>query len=928
MKSYNTYYTSFEALKVFLDEKSIFDSQSLLIQVFTSKNDEIFISKLTIQLNSLLPQSYLIGSTTDGEIKDGLVTTNQTVICFSIFEKTSLKIYIQDNVTDFFDAGKKMANDLINENTKLIISFIDGLHGNGEEFLNAIHDVNNHVKVAGGMSGDNATFEKTFVFTKDTISKSGVVGVSFSSDSLHVYSDYSFHWLPIGKTLKITKAVANRVYTIDNRTAYETYAYYLGENIAKKLPSVGIEFPLIIKRNDVNIARAVLGKEDGGSLVFAGNLKTGDDVRFGYGDSNSILSYAQENVQNLTNHPVESIFIYSCMARRRFMPESIETETKPFNSMATTTGFFTYGEFYSSTKNELLNQTMTILTLSESDVINKNAKIEIENNQSNNDTIKALSHLINVSSTELEIEKDKAQESTKSKSEFLANMSHEIRTPMNAIIGMSYLALETELTKQQQSYLNKIDSSAKSLLGIINDILDFSKIEAGKLTIEKVEFDLHTTIENIVNLIEFKLHEKKIELNVNYDSAIGSNLYGDNLRITQILLNLMGNAVKFTQAGEIGVYIKKESFNKFRFEVRDTGIGLSDEQQEKLFKSFSQADGSTTREYGGTGLGLVISKQLVELMNGKIWVESEEGKGSSFIFEIELEEQITKKDYTIFRNKSVLIVDDNHNCNDILRNLLEMFGLKVDCAFSGKEALLMIQNNNFKYDIVFMDWSMPDMDGIETSKNMNILCKKYFDNGEISSNKPTTVVMVSAFRQESIIKSANDIGIDIFLQKPLNPTLLNDILSAILLEGKDISYNYTKKENSLKNEMKTLEGSKILIVEDSATNQEILLGILEPYNINIDIACNGLEAVDMVQKNSYEVVLMDIQMPVMDGYEATSIIRKTNENIPIIALTANAMREDIEKTKNIGMNEHLNKPIDIEQLYQTLLKYISKKIDL
>ncbi|MCK4737204.1 MAG: response regulator [Sulfurimonas sp.] len=377
---------------------------------------------------------------------------------------------------------------------------------------------------------------------------------------------------------------------------------------------------------------------------------------------------------------------------------------------------------------------------------------------------------------DLEEEKTKALNTTKSKSQFLANMSHEIRTPMNGVIGMSHLLLQTDLNQKQKNFLEKIDESAKSLLVIINDILDFSKIEAGKLTIEKVDFNLFESVKNIINRLKFKANEKNIRVHLDYDTNLGEWFYGDSLRISQILTNLFSNAIKFTNDGEINISVKRVNDNTLRFEVRDTGIGLSKKQQTKLFKSFSQTDGSTTREYGGTGLGLAISKQLVELMDGKIWVESEKDIGSNFIFELELQEIEDKK----------------------------------------------------------------------------------IEDEELPTQNTTTAII----------------------------------------------------------------GNKVLIVEDNITNQLVLLGLLEDYILEIDVANNGQEAVDMFKENNYELIFMDIQMPIMDGYEATKIIRELDENIPIIALTANAMIEDTQKTIDAGMNEHITKPLNVKELFDTLRKYI------
>jgi PAS domain S-box-containing protein len=529
---------------------------------------------------------------------------------------------------------------------------------------------------------------------------------------------------------------------------------------------------------------------------------------------------------------------------------------------------------------------------------------------------------------DLDEEKAKAEEATRAKSDFLANMSHEIRTPMNAVIGMAHLALKTELTPKQQDYLSKIQSSANSLLGIINDILDFSKIEAGKLDMEAVEFDLLETIDNVANVITVKAQEKEnLEVLFYLDPQVPNFLVGDSLRLNQILVNLGNNAVKFTEQGEIvlSAKVSERSDDKvtLQFSVRDTGIGMTAEQQSKLFQAFSQADTSTTRKYGGTGLGLTISKRLVNMMGGEIWIESEPGHGTTFHFtsDFGLGKETVKRQFEPspdLRGLKVLVVDDNATSREILHDMLESFTFEVYLSASGKEALEEIEkaDNDKPIELVIMDWKMPGMDGIEASKRIKSHQKL---------TKIPAIVLVTAYGREEVMRQADEIGLDGFLLKPVNSSVLFDaIMQALGKEVHDASRVGRKKEQGVE-ELSTISGARVLLVEDNEINQQVAQEILQGAGFSVTVANNGQEGLDTAQKDRFDAILMDIQMPVMDGYTATREIRNLKSeirNVPIIAMTAHAMAGDEDKSLQAGMNGHVTKPIDPDQLFAALQKWI------
>ena len=578
------------------------------------------------------------------------------------------------------------------------------------------------------------------------------------------------------------------------------------------------------------------------------------------------------------------------------------------------------GDSYSMFETNILLQQHIDKRTKELDEVNKKLTKEIdERKQIEKDLKKA---------------RNAAETATRAKGQFLANMSHEIRTPMNAIIGLSELALKTELTAKQRDYIKKVSLSGHSLLGIINDILDFSKIEAGRLSLESINFNLEDELLNISTLLNMKVEEKGIELLFDTNPQVPLNLVGDPLRLGQILLNLSNNALKFTDKGEIVISAElvldttgKESEVMIQFSVKDTGIGMTPEQIDKLFQSFSQADISTTRKYGGTGLGLAISKQLTKMMGGKIWVESELGKGSTFYFtaKFRLQTEVEKKQRVLPKKVSglrVLIVDDNSTARKILIDMCSSFSFKTAEVTSGKEALLELEkseNDGRPYDLVLMDWKMPVLDGIETTRRIK-------GNPRIA-NVPA-VLMVTAYGREEIRLLAENAGIKGFLVKPINPSLLYDMIMEIF--GKEIKeevYLDSRMSEQISDSslaLKSINGAKILLVEDNSINQQVATELLEQAGLVVTVANNGKEAVQAVNASEFDLVLMDIQMPEMDGHEATQIIRKESrfDSLPIVALTAHALVGERENCLNVGMNDYLSKPIRTKDLYRVLIELI------
>jgi len=794
MQTFNTYFESEATFKEFVERNSLEKSDNILVQVFTSELTKEGIAAIRDAIVSTLPQASLIGATTDGEINGSEVTTDKTVVSITHFDSSQVEVFSLNNATDSFVLGRDLAHKALTPASKVMILFSDGLHTNGEELLLGVNSIHSEVVIAGGMAADAAKFEATYVFTQSEILEQGAVCAVLESPTLNVFTNYSCNWEKIGQAMRVTKAEANRVYTIDNHEAVSVYRHYLGESAAASLPAVGIEFPLIITRDGVDIARAVLAKDDDGSLTFAGNIAEGDEVYFGFGNVETILDASSEFEKVLEKEPVESLFIYSCMARRRFLQEEIVNEIAPLNTLASTSGFFTYGEFFKSKNVELLNQTMTILALSESSEVRTHTENQ-EKKRGHSEVVetqKALTHLIQVTSNELkdvnenlermvaqktkELEKtiENLQEATKVKSQFLANMSHEFRTPLNSIMGFTQILEKELITNEKKKKLQVIKNAGKSLLNIIDDILDFTQLENGKLEVEIAAFDIKNLLEELKYSFEQEAKNKNIKLELNVQLDFQDELKSDAKRVQQILQNFLSNAFKFTQKnGAISIEAHCKDDKELRISVEDSGCGISQKVIKSIFRSFTQADNSITRQFGGSGLGLTVSNELSHLLNGRIDVESQVGEGSKFTLILPCEREkseVMSEEQEAFKGH-ILVVEDNKSNQMLMELLLEDLGLTCDIAEDGLEGVEAFKKG--KYDLIFMDENMPNLSGSEAAKII-------FDIEKEEGRKHTPMSAFTANALPGDRERFLELGMDDYMSKPVDMDILESILRKYL----------------------------------------------------------------------------------------------------------------------------------------------------
>ena len=781
MKTFNLQFSTLVNLQSFISKNKLENSNNALVQIFLGSDDKNIALNIATCIKNHIPLAQILGTTTAGEIKDGKMFENSIVISFTLFEKTILK----SNAYNSSDADtQKMISELITDNTKALIIFSDGLKSNGEKLLTQIAEAKNDLIIAGGRAADNYNFTNTFVFNEKEVIDDGMIVVSLNSDELVVYNNYMLNWQTIGQEMTVTSSQGHTVLEIDNIKIIDIYKKYLGSEVSENLLELGIEFPLIFEKNGIEIARDMVSYNDYHSISFAGNIEVGTKVKFGFGNIDIIQEANYNSQRSYLEFSPEVTFIYSCAARKSFMQSDLESEFKLLQNISPTTGYFTYGEYYHANgSNELLNVTTTSLSLSETKD-NTYKKINTNSRFKKNSNLKALRNLLSVTSFELNQAKDKAEIVSVAKTDLLANMSHEIRTPLNAILGFINIVKENEEKEENIKYLTIVQNSGKHLLNVINNILDFSKMDTNNLKLDVTKVKAYKSFKYIADLFYLKVKEKNIKLTTIIDKNISEYINIDLYRTTQVITNLLSNAIKFTPNN--GTIIYKidylEENNSIFISVKDSGIGVAKDKQKKIFEPFTQADNTTTRKYGGTGLGLPISHKIVTLMSGELKIKSIENMGSEFYFTIPLinddfnipfNDQIERKitnNINVFDTIKMLLVEDNLANQAFMKVVLGKLKIDFDLANDGIEAIECFKLNT--YDVIVMDENMPNLNGLEATKVIRKLEKDL-------NLKYTPIIALTANSVIGDKEKFINAGMDYYLTKPLNKSELIESLSHI-----------------------------------------------------------------------------------------------------------------------------------------------------
>jgi len=906
IKTINTYYNGFAELKLLIESGEFcFERQrtkAILIQVFTGNCDKTFLCALTDEINRLLPEAHIIGATTSGEILHGKVSGFKTVISFSFFEKTEVEsAFFERGSGSDYEMGQRIAKALMKDKTKLLLLFANGLLVNPKEMLNGVSSVNNNIPVAGGLAGDNMQAQRTYVFNEKGITDCGVVGFSLNSDKLIVNRSWHLGWQPIGKEMTLTKVEGNRVYTIDNMPIYQVYRKYLGSIIDDAFFDYITDFPLIFNRNGMQISRTPFYRYEDDSIGFSGDIIEGEKVHFSFGNVNTILSLGAKLLDQLSNFPAEACFVYSCAGRRNYMQdELVQTETLSLQEIAPTVGFFTYGEFFHiNNSNELLNNTMTLLALSEKETSDSNIENnrivsiqpKIEGSGKRKNILTVLTHLVNTVTAELKESNDelleaneKLKELEKMKSDFLSTVTHELRTPLTSVLGFSKIIKKrleevilplvncsdpkvNKAVKQVQDNVGIIIAEATRLTQLINDVLDIAKMESGKTDWKNEPLSVAEVIERAIAATTSLFEQKGICLLTEIQEGLPV-IHGDRDRLIQTVINLLSNAVKFTDQGSVTCKARLAG-NELLVSVIDTGIGIAPENHEKVFEEFRQVGDTLVNKPKGTGLGLAICKQIVEHHGGRIWVESELGKGSNFTFALPVKEELSAsvnrydidsfvkklKDQVlppapaVERKNKILVADDDDSIRKLLRQELEAEGYTVREAKDGMETVEEVKKG--RPDLIILDVMMPGMNGFDVAAVLK--------NDPVTMNIP--IVILSVMEDQG---RGYRIGVDRYFTKPVNTEeLLREI-------GILISQGSSKK--------------KVLIIDEDESVVSKLTEVLEANGYTVAESCSAREYIEKARKEKPDMVIVDNLLPERFDIIKTLRYEKGMENVIFLLL--------------------------------------------